>query len=135
MSISTKERRDDIIYFLLNKVKHTENQPQTVSFSKDDFEDAEGLLMYFQLKQVQQLINELSRRFPGATFVFDVVGGITKGQTAKFLASIGAPLQWLVKNESDVTKMKLTLVEAKSLGTRILSLPRSHWHISLDTLG
>ena len=39
MSIPTKERRDDIIYFLLNKVKHTENQPQTVSFSEDDFED------------------------------------------------------------------------------------------------
>ena len=39
MSIPTKERRDDIIYFLLNKVKHTENQPQTVSFSKDDFEN------------------------------------------------------------------------------------------------
>ena len=39
MSIPTKERRDDIIYFLLNKVKHTENQPQTISFSKDDFED------------------------------------------------------------------------------------------------
>ncbi len=37
MSISTKERRDDIIYFLLNKVKHTENQPQTISFLVDDF--------------------------------------------------------------------------------------------------
>lgn len=39
MSIPTKERRDDIIYFLLNKVKHTENQPRTVSFSADDFEN------------------------------------------------------------------------------------------------
>lgn len=39
MSIPTKERRDDIIYFLLNKVKHTDNQPQTVSFSTDDFEN------------------------------------------------------------------------------------------------
>lgn len=39
MSIPTKERRDDIIYFLLNKVKHTDNQPQTVSFSADDFEN------------------------------------------------------------------------------------------------
>lgn len=38
MSISTKERRDDIIYFLLNKVKHTENQPQTISFFVDDFD-------------------------------------------------------------------------------------------------
>lgn len=39
MSIPTKERRDDIIYFLLNKVKHSEYQPQTVSFFADDFEN------------------------------------------------------------------------------------------------
>lgn len=39
MSIPTQERRDDIIYFLLNKVKHTENQPQTVNFFAGDFEN------------------------------------------------------------------------------------------------
>ena len=39
MSIPTQERRDDILYFLLNKVKHTENQPQTVSFVANDFEN------------------------------------------------------------------------------------------------
>ncbi|MBE9168785.1 class I SAM-dependent methyltransferase [Pleurocapsales cyanobacterium LEGE 06147] len=76
---------------------------------------AEGLLMYFQPEQVTQSIEQLSRRFAGATFVFDVVGGVTKGKAAKFLASIGAPLQWFVKNERDLTEMGLTLVEVRSL--------------------
>jgi O-methyltransferase involved in polyketide biosynthesis len=76
---------------------------------------AEGLLMYFQREQVEQLIEQLNRGFSGATFVFDVVGGITKGKTAKFLASIGAPLQWFVKDEQDVVEMGLTLVEVRSL--------------------
>ena len=39
MSIPTQERRDDILYFLLNKVKHQSNQSQTVSFFANDFEN------------------------------------------------------------------------------------------------
>ena len=39
MSIPTKKRRDDILYFLLNKVKHLESQPQTVGFFTSDFEN------------------------------------------------------------------------------------------------
>ncbi|MGD1919187.1 MAG: class I SAM-dependent methyltransferase, partial [Pleurocapsa sp.] len=76
---------------------------------------AEGLLMYFQREEVQRLIERFNLKFPDATFVFDVVGGISKGKTAKFLASIGAPLQWFVTNESDVVEMGLTLVEVHSL--------------------
>jgi O-methyltransferase involved in polyketide biosynthesis len=76
---------------------------------------AEGLLMYFQREQVEQLIKKLNQRFSGATFVFDVVGGITKGKTARFLASIGAPLQWFVKDERDISEMGLNLVEVRSL--------------------
>lgn len=37
MSIPTNERRDDIIYFLLNKVKHSE-EPQDISYSRQDFD-------------------------------------------------------------------------------------------------
>jgi O-methyltransferase involved in polyketide biosynthesis len=76
---------------------------------------AEGLLMYFESAQVKQLIEQLNQRFPGATFIFDVVGGITKGKTAKFLASIGAPLQWFVNQEKDLSKIGLTLIEVRSL--------------------
>ena len=38
MSIPTNERRDDIIYFLLNKVKHSEDKPEDISYSRQDFD-------------------------------------------------------------------------------------------------
>jgi O-methyltransferase involved in polyketide biosynthesis len=76
---------------------------------------AEGLLMYFTPAQVLTLIQQLRQRYPGATFAFDVVGGLSKGKTAKILASLGAPLQWFVKNERDVEAMGLKLVQTTSL--------------------
>ncbi|MEM9218023.1 MAG: class I SAM-dependent methyltransferase [Cyanobacteria bacterium P01_F01_bin.150] len=76
---------------------------------------AEGLLMYFEASQVQALINQLKQRFPGATFVLDVVGGTTKNQGAKQLAQLNAPLKWFVKNEQDVAAMGLSLVQVRSL--------------------
>lgn len=39
MSIPMNERRDDIIYFLLNKIKHNGEEAKTVSYSKEDFGD------------------------------------------------------------------------------------------------
>ena len=76
---------------------------------------AEGLLMYLEPKHVQALITELKQRFAGATFLLEAVGGFTKGQTAKQLATLGAPLRWFIKNEQDLATMGLTLVEVRSL--------------------
>jgi O-methyltransferase involved in polyketide biosynthesis len=76
---------------------------------------AEGLLMYFTPAQVLALVEQLRQRYPGATFAFDVVGGLSKGKTAKILAALGAPLQWFVKNERDVETMGLKLVQTTSL--------------------
>ncbi|MEM0980345.1 MAG: class I SAM-dependent methyltransferase [Cyanobacteria bacterium P01_H01_bin.58] len=76
---------------------------------------AEGLLMYFELHQVQALIQQLKQRFPGATLALDAVGGATKGKSAESLAQLGAPLKWFVKNEQDVTDMGLSLVQVRSL--------------------
>lgn len=76
---------------------------------------AEGLLMYFEASHVRTFLRQLRQRFPGATLVFDVVGGLSRGKTAKQLAQLGAPLQWFVKNERDLTAMGLTLVEVRSL--------------------
>ncbi len=76
---------------------------------------AEGLLMYFEQAQGQALIHQLKQRFPGATLAFDVVGGVTKGNGAKQLARMGAPLQWLINTEADVAAMGLRLVEVRSL--------------------
>jgi O-methyltransferase involved in polyketide biosynthesis len=76
---------------------------------------AEGLLMYFDKAQVQTLINQLKQRFPGATLAFDAVGGVTKGNGAKQLAKMGAPLKWFINTEADVAAMGLKLVEVRSL--------------------
>ena len=76
---------------------------------------AEGLLMYFEPSQVQALISQLKRCFLGATFVFDAVGGVTRGRGAKQLAQLGAPLKWFIHNEHTIPVMGLTLVEVRSL--------------------
>ncbi|MEM9483320.1 MAG: class I SAM-dependent methyltransferase [Cyanobacteria bacterium P01_F01_bin.116] len=76
---------------------------------------AEGLLMYFEASQVQALIDQLKQRFPGATLVFDVVGGSRNSKNAKYLAQLNAPLKWFVKNEQDVAAMGLSLVQVRSL--------------------
>lgn len=39
MSIPTIERRDDVIYFLLNKAKSIETAAQDISYYPQDFED------------------------------------------------------------------------------------------------
>lgn len=76
---------------------------------------AEGLLMYLEPSEVQTLITQLKQRFAGATLVFDAVGGLTRGRTAKQLASVDAPLKWFINHERDLTTMGLTVVEARSL--------------------
>ena len=38
MSISINERRDNIIYFLLNKVKHSEDKAEDISYPPLDFQ-------------------------------------------------------------------------------------------------
>lgn len=76
---------------------------------------AEGLLMYFELREVKNLVNRLQERFPGATLVFDAVGFSSKSKGAKQLASLGAPLKWFIKNEKDIEALGLSLVQVKSL--------------------
>ena len=76
---------------------------------------AEGLLMYFDITQVQALIQQLRQRFPGAKLVLDVVGGATRGRGAKQLAQLGAPLKWFVRNEQDVAAMGVSLIQVRSL--------------------
>jgi O-methyltransferase involved in polyketide biosynthesis len=85
---------------------------------------AEGLLMYFAPAQVTSLVAQLRQRYPGATLAFDVLGGLSKGRTAKTLATLGAPLQWFVKNERDVETMGLTLVQTTSLVQANFKYPR-----------
>ncbi|MEM9267000.1 MAG: class I SAM-dependent methyltransferase, partial [Cyanobacteria bacterium P01_F01_bin.13] len=76
---------------------------------------AEGLLMYFEVGQVQALIDQLRQRFPGATLALDVIGGSRQSKSAKQLAQLNAPLKWFIKNEQDVAAMGLSLVQVRSL--------------------
>ncbi|NEP58612.1 MAG: class I SAM-dependent methyltransferase [Symploca sp. SIO2G7] len=76
---------------------------------------AEGLLMYFEMSQVQSFIDQLRRRFPGATLAFDTFGKSPKSKTAKQLAQLGAPLKWFNQNERDIAAMGLSLVQVRSL--------------------
>ncbi|NEQ30786.1 MAG: hypothetical protein F6K04_07255 [Leptolyngbya sp. SIO4C5] len=39
MSFPNQDRRDDIVYFLLNKVKHTEEKAEDVSYFPQNFDD------------------------------------------------------------------------------------------------
>lgn len=76
---------------------------------------AEGLLMYFEATQVQELVARLKQRFPGATLVFDAVGSSPKSKGTKQLAQLGAPLKWFIKDEQTVAEMGLSVVSVHSL--------------------
>jgi O-methyltransferase involved in polyketide biosynthesis len=76
---------------------------------------AEGLFMYLHPDDVQILITKLKQRFLGATLVFDAVGGITRGKTAKQLAALDAPLHWFIQNEHDLPRLGLSVLETRSL--------------------
>ena len=69
----------------------------------------EGLLPYFEVHEVQQLLSVMHSRFPGATLDVEVVGSYTKIYS-KMFTQIGAPLKWFVKNEEDLAAMGLQVV-------------------------
>lgn len=76
---------------------------------------AEGLFMYFEREQVQDLVNCLQESFPGATLIFDALGFFSDNKGAKQLSELGAPLKWFIKNERDIEALGLSLVQVKSL--------------------
>lgn len=85
---------------------------------------AEGLFMYFQPEQVQALITVLKQRFPRATLACDVVGGTTRGRTAKQLAQVGAPLKWFAQGEQELAAMGLSIIGVQSLIQEMCHYPQ-----------
>ncbi|NER95852.1 MAG: class I SAM-dependent methyltransferase [Symploca sp. SIO1B1] len=75
---------------------------------------AEGLLMYLEENQVKQLITQMQSRFPGASFVVDLMGNFGK-LFRKVTIKIGSPHKWFVKNEKDLAAMGLQIVNVDSL--------------------
>lgn len=89
---------------------------------------AEGLLMYLEENQVQQLISVMRSRFPGATLDLEVVGHSAK-ISRKIFTKIGAPLKWLVKSEEDLTAMGLQVVNSWSFYQLYLERWPWQWRI------
>ena len=75
---------------------------------------AEGLLMYLDINDVQQLISVMRSRFPGATLDMEVVGHSAKISNQIF-TEIGAPLKWFINNEEDLRDMGLQVVNSWSM--------------------
>ncbi|NEQ87899.1 MAG: class I SAM-dependent methyltransferase [Moorea sp. SIO2I5] len=75
---------------------------------------AEGLLAYFEVNEVQQLISTMRSRFPGATLDVEVLGNSAK-MFSKMFSQIGAPLKWFVNNEQDLTAMGLQVFNTWSI--------------------
>ncbi|MBO3463554.1 class I SAM-dependent methyltransferase [Aetokthonos hydrillicola Thurmond2011] len=75
---------------------------------------AEGLLPYFEANEVQRLVSQMRSRFPGASFVLDILGNYGK-VGSKVFSQIGAPHKWYVNNEQEVTAMGLRLLNVQSL--------------------
>ncbi|MGD1716989.1 class I SAM-dependent methyltransferase [Dapis sp. BLCC M172] len=75
---------------------------------------AEGLLMYLDINEVQQLISVMRSRFPGATLDMEVIGNSAK-QLYTIFDQIGAPLKWFINDEEDLTAMGLQVVNSWSM--------------------
>ena len=94
---------------------------------------AEGLLMYLEVNEVQQLISVMRSRFPGATLDLEVVGR-SAILSNKIFTQIGAPLKWFVKNEEDLTTMGLQVVNSWSMYQLYLERWPWYWKLLLELL-
>ncbi len=94
---------------------------------------AEGLLMYLEVNEVQQLISVMRSRFPGATLDLEVVGHSAKISN-KIFTQIGAPLKWFLKNQEDLTAMELQVVNYWSMYQLYLECWPWYWKLLLKFL-
>lgn len=78
---------------------------------------AEGLLMYFSAEEVRGLLSALARRFPGAQFVFDVLGRryVGRESTHDTVSKCSAPFRWGADSFEEIRALcpSLTLLERK----------------------
>ncbi|MEB3339420.1 class I SAM-dependent methyltransferase [Okeania sp.] len=94
---------------------------------------AEGLLMYLEVNEVQQLIYVMQSRFPGATLDLEIVGISTKISN-KIFTQIGAPLKWFVKNQEDLTAMGLKVINSWSMYQLYVEYWPWYWKLLLRFL-
>lgn len=82
---------------------------------------AEGVLFFVPESGVRQLIANMNRRFPGATFAFDVVRTFNRDRMQESFTRMDAPVQWAAESEDDVPAMGLQV-----LNTWYLLLEQPH---------
>ena len=75
---------------------------------------AEGVFPYFSTDEVQPLLTEMARRFPGGELVFDAMSSLMRwihNLTSSVLKRSGARLKWEAKSPSDLSAWGLRLLE------------------------
>ena len=94
---------------------------------------AEGLVMYFDVAEVQKLFDRMRLRFPGATFAVDVLNEVGKKlgkRRADKMAELGAPFKWFTKGEQEVAAMGLSILDV----CRLYYVYRQHWPLFVRLL-
>ncbi len=71
---------------------------------------AEGVLFFVSESGVRQLIANMNKRFPGATFAFDVVRTFNRDRMQDSFSRMDAPVQWAVAGEQDIPAMGLQVL-------------------------
>ena len=74
---------------------------------------AEGLVMYFDVSEIQQLFDQMRSRFPGATLAVDVLNEVGKKlgkRNADKMAKLEAPFKWFTKGEQEIASMGLSII-------------------------
>ena len=93
---------------------------------------AEGLLMYFDVSEVEQLIEQMRFRFPGASLAMDVLNKIGQKlgkKRAEQMAELEAPFKWFTK-EQEVATMGLSIINI----CRLYRDYRQHWSLLVKLL-
>jgi len=93
---------------------------------------AEGLLMYFPLNQVRELLGHLQGHFKGAHLAFDVMGQLNLKAAQRAALELDSPIFWGAKNMQSICG-ELGLIQAGdlSLSTQMRQEPAYHKGLSL----
>lgn len=93
---------------------------------------AEGLLMYFPLNQVRELLGHLQQQFKGAHLAFDVMGQLNLKAAQRAALELDSPIYWGAKNmQSICSELGLTPAGDLSLGAQMRTKAAYHTGLSL----
>lgn len=95
---------------------------------------AEGLLMYFPLNQVRELLGQLQTHFKNAHLAFDVMGSLNLKAAQRAAQELDSPIYWGARNMLNIcAELGLTPAGDLSLSSQIREEP--HYQKGLSLLG